>query len=159
MQTSLAQLSDTDEAGLWAFPDDARCTGSTCPSSRSARRRNEMINRIQQLIPSGGARRYAVTCKAAEQVRKTARADTINAVVVTTDGRSRNPDDIDLDGLIRQLANQAAEGGIWVFTIAYGQDADLDTLKRISEASRAAAYDAADPLTIDTVFTNVLSNF
>jgi Ca-activated chloride channel family protein len=51
------------------------------------------------------------------------------------------------------------EGGIRIFTIAYGQDADVDTLKRISEASRAAAYDATDPLTINTVFTNVLSNF
>ncbi len=46
-----------------------------------------------------------------------------------------------------------------MFTIAYGQDADLDTVKRISEASRAAAYDATDPLTIDAVFTSVLSNF
>jgi Ca-activated chloride channel homolog len=44
-------------------------------------------------------------------------------------------------------------------TVAYGQDADLTTVKRISEASRAAAYDATDPQTIDAVFTNVLSNF
>ena len=60
---------------------------------------------------------------------------------------------------MRQLSDQAPEGGIRVFTIAYGEDADLESLKRISEASRAAAYDATDPLTIDTVFTNVLSNF
>ena len=53
----------------------------------------------------------------------------------------------------------AAEGGVRVFTIAYGADADLASLERISEASRAAAYDATDPLTIDSVFTNVLSNF
>ena len=46
-----------------------------------------------------------------------------------------------------------------MFTIAYGQDSDLDTVKRISEASRAAAYDATDPQTINAVFTNVLSNF
>ena len=59
------------------------------------------------------------------------------------------PDDTDLDGLVRQLGEQAAEGGIRVFTIAYGEDADLDSLERISEASRAAAYDATDPLTID----------
>jgi Ca-activated chloride channel family protein len=40
-----------------------------------------------------------------------------------------------------------------------GADADLASLERISAASRAAAYDATDPLTIDSVFTNVLSNF
>jgi Ca-activated chloride channel homolog len=119
----------------------------------------EMTNRIQQLFPAGGTPLYAVTRKAAEELRKTARADTINAIVVMTDGKNENPDDTDLDGLIRQLSDQAVEGGIRVFTIAYGQDADLDTLKRIAEASRAAAYDATDPMTIDTVFTNVLSNF
>jgi Ca-activated chloride channel family protein len=119
----------------------------------------EMTNRIQQLIPAGGTPLYAVTRKASEEVGKTARADTINAIVVMTDGRNENPDDTDLDGLIRQLSDQAPEGGIRVFTIAYGQDADLDTLKRISEAAQAAAYDATDPTTIDTVFTNVLSNF
>ena len=71
----------------------------------------------------------------------------------------RVPGGHDLDALIRQLGDQASEGGIRVFTIAYGEDADLDSLKRISEASRAAAHDATDPLTIDSVFTNVLSNF
>ena len=51
------------------------------------------------------------------------------------------------------------ENGVRVFTIAYGPDADLETLQQISEASRAAAYDARNPATIDKVFANVLSNF
>jgi Ca-activated chloride channel family protein len=46
-----------------------------------------------------------------------------------------------------------------VFTIAYGPDADLATLQEISEASRAAAYDARNPTSIDKVFSDVLSNF
>jgi Ca-activated chloride channel family protein len=155
----LAQLSDTDEIGLWAFPDEGNVYWQHLPIEPLGPRRNEMTNRIQQLIPSGGTPLYAVTRKASEEVGKTARADAINAIVVMTDGKNENPDDTDLDGLIRQLTDQASEGGIRVFTIAYGQDADLDTLKRISEASRAAAYDATDPQTIDTVFANVLSNF
>ncbi len=155
----LAQLSDTDEVGLWAFPVEGQVYWQYLPVEPLGPRRNEMTNRIQQLIPSGGTPLYAVTRKASEEVRKTASADTINAIVVMTDGKNENPDDTDLDGLVRQLTDQAPEGGIRVFTIAYGQDADLDTLTRISEASRAAAYDATDPMTIDTVFTNVLSNF
>ena len=155
----LAQLSDTDEVGLWAFPDEGQVYWQYLPVEPLGPQREEMSNRIQQLIPAGGTPLYAVTRRAAEEVRKTARPDTINAVVVMTDGKNENPDDTDLDGLIRQLTDQASEGGIRVFTIAYGQDADLDTLKRISEASRAAAYDATAPQTIDTVFTNVLSNF
>jgi len=155
----LSQLSDTDEVGLWAFPDEGRVYWQHLAIEPLGPRRNEMTNRIQQLIPAGGTPLYAVTRKATEEVRKTASADMINAIVVMTDGKNENSDDTDLDGLVRQLTDQASEGGIRVFTIAYGQDADLDTLKRISEASRGAAYDATDPMTIDTVFTNVLSNF
>ena len=76
-----------------------------------------------------------------------------------TDGKNEYPDDNDVEGLVRQLGDQALEDGVRVFTIAYGRDADLDAVKRISEASLAAAYDATDPLTINAVFTNVLTNF
>ena len=82
----------------------------------------------------------------------------INAVVVLTDGRNDYTDN-DLDGLVSQLQGSAQENGVRVFSIAYGPDADLQTLQRISEASRAAAYDARDPATIDQVFADVLSNF
>ncbi len=46
-----------------------------------------------------------------------------------------------------------------VFTIGYGADADLATLRAIAEASNAALYNATDPTTIDKVFTAVVSNF
>ena len=155
----LAQLSDADEVGLWTFPGPEQVYWQYLPVEPLGPQREEMSNRIQQLIPSGGTPLYAVTRKASEAVRACAGADTINAIVVMTDGKNEYPDDTDLDGLVRQLGDLAAEGGVRVFTIAYGEDADLDSLKRISEASRAAAYDATDPLTIDSVFTNVLSNF
>jgi Ca-activated chloride channel family protein len=156
---SLAQLSDADEVGLWVFPDQQQVYWQYLPVKPLGQQREELSNRIQQLIPSGGTPLYAVTRKASEALRKSASAETISAIVVMTDGRNEYPDDTDLDGLVRQLGDLAAEGGVRVFTIAYGADADLASLERISEASRAAAYDATDPLTIDSVFTNVLSNF
>lgn len=155
----LSQLSDTDEVGLWAFPNEIRTYEQYLPIQPLGPQRNAMIARIRQLIPWGGTPLYAVIKAAADQLRSTAHADAINAIVVLTDGKNEDPDDTDLDGLIRQITDEASEGGIRVFTIAYGKDADLDTLIRISEASRAAAYDATDPKTIDTVFTNVISNF
>ena len=155
----LAQLSDADEVGLWTFPEQGQVYWQQMPLGPLGPQRQLMIARIQQLIPSGGTPLYAATRKAVETVRAGAGDDTINAIVVMTDGQNEYPDDNDLDGLVRQLGEQALEGGIRVFTIAYGQDADLDAVKRISEASRAAAYDATDPLTINAVFTNVLSNF
>ena len=71
--------------------------------------RQQMITRIQQLIPSGGTPLYSVTRKASEAVRAGAGDDKINAIVVMTDGQNEYPDDNDLDGLIRQLGDQAPE--------------------------------------------------
>jgi Ca-activated chloride channel family protein len=155
----LSQLSDADQVGLWTFPSQGQVYWQQMALEPLGPQREQLIACIKQLIPAGGTPLYAATRKASEAVRAGAGDDTINAVVVMTDGKNEYPDDTDVDGLIRQLGDQALEGGVRVFTIAYGEDADLDTLKRISEASRAAAYDASDPQTIDAVFTNVLSNF
>ena len=155
----LAQLSDTDQVGLWTFPGPELVYSQPLPLAPLGPQRQQMTNRIQQLIPSGGTPLYAVTRQAVEAVRAGAGADTINAIVVMTDGKNEYPGDNDVESLVRQLGDEALEGGVRVFTIAYGKDADLDAVKRISEASRAAAYDATDPLTINAVFTNVLTNF
>ena len=155
----LSQLSDTDQVGLWTFPSDAGVYWQQLPLAPLGPERQLMKTRIEQLIPSGGTPLYAVTRAAVDAVRAGAGDDTINAVVVMTDGKNEYPDDNDLDGLIRQLEDQALEDGVRVFTIAYGGEADFDSVKRLSEASRAAAYDATDPLTINAVFTNVLTNF
>jgi len=83
----------------------------------------------------------------------------INAVILLTDGKNDYPPDVDLDGLVHELQSQNESEAVRVFAIAYGADADLPTLRRISSASRATAYDAADPASIDKVFTAVVSNF
>ncbi len=83
----------------------------------------------------------------------------INAVVVLTDGRNEFPADNNLESLTRVLRSEAADRVVRVFPIAYGDDADLVELQAIADASRAAAYDASDPASLDKVLTAVLSNF
>jgi Ca-activated chloride channel family protein len=80
-------------------------------------------------------------------------------VVLLTDGKNEYPADTDLDGLVRELQAGGEDVAVRVFPIAYGEDADFNILKRIAEASRAAAYNSADPASIDKVFTAVVSNF
>lgn len=155
----LAQLSDTDEVGLWTFPNGSDTFYQQLPIAPLGPQRDAMTYRVRQLIPTGGTPLFAVTRNAMGAISAGLDDDKINAVVVMTDGQNEDPQDNDLESLVRQLDQQSLEGGVRVFTIAYGEDADLYTAKRISEASRAAAYDATDPLTIDSVFTNVLSNF
>jgi Ca-activated chloride channel family protein len=161
--TALKQLAPRDMVGLWKFttgldtPD--RIHQELVPIAPLAADRKQVTNAINNLIPEAGTPLYAAIRAASENLTGHATEDAINAVVVLTDGRNEYPADNDPDGLVRSLSDQAKEGGVRVFSIAYGEDADLGTLKSISEASRAAAYDATNPTTIDSVFTNVLSNF
>jgi Ca-activated chloride channel family protein len=86
----------------------------------------------------------------------------INAVVLLTDGKNEDQKNTDLSGLLTALragSEGQASQPVRVFTIGYGKDADLATLKRIAEATSAAAYDASNPNTIVQVFINVISNF
>jgi Ca-activated chloride channel family protein len=90
-------------------------------------------------------------------------ATRINAVVLLSDGRNEDPGrNEDLSGLLQFLrARNEGETSqpVRIFPIAYGNDADEATLKRIAEATNAAAYSAIDPTTIVNVFNAVVSNF
>ena len=85
--------------------------------------------------------------------------------MLLTDGRNDDGEPAtttQLDELLARLRG-GTEGEnsepVRIFPIAYGEDADLEVLRRIAEATNAAAYDASDPRTINQVFTAVVSNF
>jgi Ca-activated chloride channel homolog len=161
--TALKQLAPRDMVGVWKFTTGLKTPDKIheelVPIAALSQNRQQVTTSIQNLIPQAGTPLYGAIRAASDDLKNHADSDAINAVVVLTDGRNEYPPDNDLSGLVRTLSDQAKEGGVRVFSIAYGQDADLNVLKSISEASRAAAYDATNPTTIDTVFTNVLSNF
>jgi Ca-activated chloride channel family protein len=90
----------------------------------------------------------------------------INAVVFLTDGVNDDgnlgDDDDEFDALIAQLrsgSEGASSRPVRVFTISYGDGADVVTLRAIAQATAAAHYDASNPATIQQVFTAVISNF
>lgn len=85
--------------------------------------------------------------------------DAINAVVFLTDGKNEDVDGVSLENLLPALRAETGRESVRMFTIAYGQDADLDVLRKISEATDAAAYDSREAGSIDQVFTAVISNF
>jgi Ca-activated chloride channel family protein len=160
--SALTQLTDTDQMGLWAFTTDLptpdTITADLVGVGPLAQTRQPIVDAIASLTPLNGTPLYAATREAADAMNAQNDPNSINAVVVLTDGRNEYTDN-DLDGLLRELTASAQENGVRVFTIAYGPEADLATLQEISEASRAAAYDARNPTSIDKVFSDVLSNF
>ncbi|MFB9186598.1 substrate-binding domain-containing protein [Dactylosporangium sucinum] len=160
---SLTLFAPDDEVGLWTFSTEIN--GAATPYTEQVpigalsanRARLEQV--VKSLSAEGGTALYATTRAAQNKVAASADPSRINAVVVLTDGKNEYPKDSDVDGLIRDIDTSEKEIPVRVFTIAYGGQADLGVLQRISSASRAAAYDASDPTTIDKVLVNVLSNF
>jgi len=160
---ALSQYAPDDEVGLWVF--SSNLDGRPTPYQELVPIRPVKDNlrilqqRIGSLIPRGGTALYATTRAAVRHVRESFDPQRINAVVFLTDGKNEYPADTNLDGLLRELGAEDESVAVRVFTIGYGEDADMPVLRRIAEASRAAAYDASDPASIDKVFTAVISNF
>jgi Ca-activated chloride channel family protein len=168
--TALDQFKDADAVGLRIFTTDLDASGATSvdlvpvgPMDEGQRTR--LKDQIESLIPQNGTPLYQATQDAADTMRDAYDASAINAVVLLTDGVNddgdQNDDADQLDQLIRTL--RGGEGvnakSVRVFPIAYGQDADTATLRRIAEASNGALYSASNPATINDVFTAVVSNF
>ena len=90
----------------------------------------------------------------------------INAVVLLTDGKNDDGTPDDDQQQLQDLLNTLRAGNegqlshaVRVFPIAYGADADSQTLRAIADASSSTFYSATDPTTISQVLTAVISNF
>ena len=151
--------ADPDGDGVVAWLDlvEVAPIGNGAESLRSA---------IRGLFPLNGTPLFDVARASYEDVLATYDPDAINAVVLLTDGINDDGDLDDDQAQFQELLTRlqaGAEGAqarpVRMFTIGYGEDADLATMRAIAEASDAAAYDASDPASIDRVFTAVISNF
>ncbi|HET7689055.1 MAG TPA: substrate-binding and VWA domain-containing protein [Nocardioidaceae bacterium] len=159
---ALSQFAARDQVGLWAFTTDLNTASGIyaelVPVAPISQNKTRIERSVENLTPLNGTPLYAAIRAGVEEMGRTFDSSKINAVVVLTDGQNEYPPDDNLQSLIREL-DGGGESTLRVFSIAYGEGADLETLKKISEASRAAAYDATNPANIDRVFTAVLSNF
>ncbi len=163
---ALDEFKPEDQVGLRIFSTNISPKAPTSyldlvPIGEIAGNREAIASRIGTLVPTEGTPLYSTAAASYEDLKAQFDPTRINAVVLLTDGR--NEDDFnDLEATVRRL-RAGSEGQssqpVRLFTIAYGQDADKATLKRLSEATNAAAYDASDPQTINKVFTAVVSNF
>ncbi|MBD3147497.1 extracellular solute-binding protein [Microbispora bryophytorum] len=157
---ALSQFGPNDRVGLWLFSlkqDGDKDYRELVPLGRGNQSR--LKSRIGGLIPSGGTGLYDTALASYQYVTRHQSDDAINAVVFLTDGKNEDNNSISLDNLLPDLRQEAGQETVRMFTIAYGADADLDILRRISQTTDAAAYDSRKPGSIDEVFTAVISNF
>ena len=168
--SALGQFKDTDDVGLWAFSTDL---GGADPNVRElvpvgpiGGTKQAIADAIKAQFPTNGTPLYEVTKKAYDTMLASYDPSKINAIVLLTDGQNddgvADDDDQQLSDLVAAL-QQGSEGSsaqpVRLFTISYGEDADQVILRSISQATRAATYNASNPATINQVFTAVISNF
>ncbi|GAA4232953.1 Ca-activated chloride channel family protein [Streptosporangium album] len=160
---ALPQFGPHDKVGLWMFSTkrdgDKDYLELASMNTVNDAQRKRLKAKINGLTPDGGTGLYDTSLAAYRHVRDRHSGDAINAVVFLTDGKNEDTNSVSLKNLLPDLRAESAEESVRMFTIAYGQDADLGVLRQISEATDAAAYDSRKPGSIDQVFTAVVSNF
>jgi Ca-activated chloride channel family protein len=168
---SLDQFKGDDEVGLRVFttglgPDESQDYLDVLPIRKMSTNREAMKSAIRDQFPQNATPLYEVTGQSFSDMVDQYDPTKINAVVLLTDGVNDDGDDTSDEQQLDQLLNQLRHGTegenakpVRVFTIAYGTQADKDTLQQIAQATDAAAYDASNPETITKVFTAVVSNF
>ena len=150
---ALDLFAPDDEIGLRVFTTDVNQTGDVedtfldlVPYGRLADNREEMRRRIGSLVPLNGTPLYDVTADSYQTAVDSFDPTRINAVILLTDGVNDDGDQSDDEQQLDDLLDQLRSGGegqaarpVRVFTIAYSADAAASDLRRIAEASTAAA--------------------
>jgi Ca-activated chloride channel family protein len=160
--SSLDQFKPEDEIGLWVFSTSLNGQQDyleLIPPAPLSDIRDELESTVSSLVPEGGTGLYDSTRAAVQAVRDEFDPTKINAVLLLTDGMcDDDPPGCDLDPLVTFLESNERDV-VRVFPVAYGQDASIDELTAIANASQARLYQATNPLTIQQVFLQVISNF
>ncbi len=164
---ALGQFKPDDDVGLRIFstgigPADHPDYLDLVPIGPVSATRETMRSKLRDLIPTNATPLYTVARDSYRELRKAYDPARINAVLLLTDGRNEDDRNDDRDGMLRAL-EEGSEGqatsAVRMFTIAYGEGADVEVLRRMAQATDAATYDATDPTAIKSVFTAVVSNF
>lgn len=164
-KSALQILPPSASIGMWAFsieqdpPNDHIELVSVGPldDTVDGSSRHEALAAAADSLPDrtqGGTGLYDTALAAFQHMRSTYQEGSVNSVVLMTDGRNEDdPDSISLETLLNTLRAQFDPAKpIPIITIGISEDADMDALQQISEATGTTAYRAEDPRDIEEVF-------
>ncbi|NJN66832.1 MAG: transporter substrate-binding domain-containing protein [Chloroflexaceae bacterium] len=154
-------LGDKDRLQITTFSHDI---ATLSPLSPLGEKRSEVEAIINSLQPDGPTPLHDATMQVYENLKTSGSADHIRAIVVLSDGRDEQigPNDEILPGSTHTLEEMlnaiqiGDEGGkaIKLFTIAYGADADRETLQRMAHITGGEPFDSG-PDTIQQVYEQI----
>lgn len=154
----LEELVPEDRIGLITFDDHVRRRASLKERSDGEQ---ELRSALRDLLPGGPkSRLYDATLRAIYSIRLLADLESrIDAVVVLTDGRDVGSATTKEDLLAILAGQDPVEGAIVrVFTVAYGESADKQTLGEIARSSQGLLFEG-DQQEIDAICRTVFFSF
>jgi Ca-activated chloride channel family protein len=166
--TALAMLPDTTEIGLWAFSNNKNPpqdwielvpTGPLGEPLSGITRRKRLEGGVGQLsaLAGGGTAVNETALAAYRRMQATYQPGKFNEVVLFTDGRNDDNSSISTATLIDTLKREADPARpVPIFTIGLGQEANMQALRQISEATGGEAYQAAQPQDIRSVLLSAI---
>jgi Ca-activated chloride channel family protein len=143
---------DTERVGLIEF---ATYVYPTVDLGEMGANRVALEMAVDRMEAGGDTALLDGVSEAYERLQDLGDSERINAVVVMTDGMENNSS-TSLRGLVSDL-EQNYPVQVVVFSIAYGDDADMDTLRRIAEPTGGQVREG-DPETIQDLY-KVLSTY
>ena len=160
---------DTSSLGLWGFSVDRTPTAdwsqlvSLGPlgSHVGGKTRRQALTAAAASLPSltgGDTGLYKTTLAAFEAVRTGYDPSQVNSVVLLTDGANTDTSGIDLPTLLSRLRSESnSSRPLPIITIAVGDDADVNTLKKISAATGGKTYPVSEPGDIRDALLDAIS--
>jgi Ca-activated chloride channel family protein len=132
-------------------------TNARLPNGKSRRQvLAEALARLQ--ATNGDTGLYDTTLAAYRTMQRAYAPDRLNIVVLLTDGINDDPTGgIGRDELLRRLKAERGDKPVRIITIAYGANADVESLRLISRATGGLAYVSRDPREILRVFTDAIT--
>lgn len=157
-RTALAVFGDNSRIGLWAFSIDQGGEGVDHRELAALQRldafadggtqRDAVLAGIEEAagLTTGGTGLYDTTLAAYREAVEQYDADYFNSVVLFTDGANDDPGSISLEELVAELEEAAdPERPVRIIAVGISEDADLDALRQIAEATDGMAFGARDP--------------
>jgi Ca-activated chloride channel family protein len=150
----IAMLGPEDSLSVLPFNNEV---GWAMQNQLMRDRRTQAKDTVDSLFANGGTALYDAILTAHRDMKAKPQADKISALVVLTDGADTNSR-AKLPDLIRELQADQEGGGLRVFTIGYGKDAQAKVLEEIANTTRAKFYKGTTD-NIETVFKEISTFF
>jgi hypothetical protein len=162
-QQGMALFDDSWAVGLWTFStglDGTNDYRQLVPIGKMSLQRAQLQQALSTVvpIPDGQTGLYDTVLAAYKTVKQGWDANSVNSVVLLTDGQNQDPGGLTLDQLIDELkAIINPREPIQVIAIGIGDEVSEAELTRITSTTGGGTFIARDPSAIGPIFLQALS--